>query len=473
MKNKSISFNFNLKLTLIYTCFFLLLVASNYAYFDYLLDQSIQERELDVLNTQVDELKAWYYEGGVPALKQRFQDHLQKLSRNDNSYFIRVVSPRGDVVFFYYPKGHEKFDYKILDRYLSQEKNYFLIDNDELEIPRWHVVSVPLESNLFLQVGTNGNSGLMLHQRLRDSVFKASIPFVFLCIIFGYFITDRSIRPIKNLLKTLREIIQTGQLSRRVKISKNRSDLEELGFLFNQVLERNENLLEGMRNTLDHVAHDLKTPMTRFRASIETTLGEENPSKDQLVKSLHDCMEESEDILKTLNTLMDVAEAETGVMQLQVNKINLSVLLKKLCDLYEFVAEEKNIQIVYCHDKDLFIHADEVRLQQALANILDNSIKYNKENGYVHINAEIKDNKALISIKDSGIGIASKEQEKVWRRLYRVDSSRTTKGLGLGLNLVDAIIKAHKGKIILESKAGYGAEFIVELPLHQDLSSDG
>lgn len=463
MKNRSISFNFNLKLTFIYTCFFLLLVASNYAYFDYLLDQSIRERELDVLNTQVDEFKAWYYEGGVPALKQRFQDHLQRLSRNDNSFFIRVVSPRGDVVFFYYPKGHDKFDYKILDRYLSQEKNYFLIDN-KAGAPRWHVVSVPLESDLFLQVGTNGNSGQILHQRLRDSVFKASIPFVFLCLLFGYFITDRSIRPIKNLLSTLREIMKTGQLSRRVKISKNRTDLEELGFLFNQILERNENLLEGMRNTLDHVAHDLKTPMTRFRASIESTLSTENPTKEQLTKSLHDCMEESEDILRTLNTLMDVAEAETGVIQLQTQEIQLAQLFKKLCELYEFVAEEKGVQVIYCHDNDLTIKADEVRLQQALANLLDNAIKYNKQNGYVHIHAYKHNSKIRISIKDSGIGIESKEQEKVWRRMYRVDSSRHTKGLGLGLNLVEAIVKAHNGKIILESKAGYGAEFIVELP---------
>lgn len=463
MKNRSISFNFNLKLTLIYTCFFLLLVVSNYAYFDYLLDQSIQERELDVLNAQVDEFKAWYYEGGVPALKQRFQDHLQKLSRNDNSYFIRVVSPRGDVVFFYYPKGHDKFDYKILDRYLSQEKNYFLIDH-QAGSPRWHVVSVPLETDLFLQVGTNGSSGQLLHDRLRDSVFKASIPFVILCILFGYFITDRSIRPIKNLLSTLREIMKTGQLSRRVKISKNRSDLEELGFLFNQILERNEQLLEGMRNTLDHVAHDLKTPMTRFRASIESTLSSENPTKEQLLKSLHDCMEESEDILKTLNTLMDVAEAESGVIQLQSNEVNLAHLFKKLCDLYEFVAEEKSVQILYCHDDSLKVKADEVRLQQVLANLLDNAIKYNKEKGFVHINAYKEENKIKISVKDSGIGIASKEHEKVWRRLYRVDSSRNTKGLGLGLNLVEAIVKAHGGKIILESKAGYGAEFIVELP---------
>lgn len=471
MKNKSVSFNFNLKLTLTYTCFFMLLVVSNYAYFDYLLDQSIQERELDVLNAQVDEFKAWYYEGGVPALKQRFQDHLERLSRNDNSFFIRVVSPRGDVVFFYYPKGHEKFDYKILDKYLSKEKNYFLIDNDP-KTPRWHVVSVPLETNLFLQVGTNGSSGIQLHQKLRDSVFKASIPFVILCILFGYFITDRSIRPIKNLLTTLREIIKTGQLSRRVKISKNRSDLEELGFLFNQILERNENLLEAMRNTLDHVAHDLKTPMTRFRASIESTLSEKTPSNEQLTKSLQDCMEESDDILKTLNTLMDVAEAETGVMQLQTKEVSLSQLFKKLCDLYEFVAEEKSVQIFYCHDENIFVEADEIRLQQAFANILDNAIKYNIKNGHVRILANIKNDKVIISVKDSGIGIDLKEQEKVWRRLYRVDTSRATKGLGLGLNLVQAIIKAHGGKIILESKAGHGAEFIVELPRHQVLTSD-
>ena len=238
--------------------------------------------------------------------------------------------------------------------------------------------------------------------------------------------------------------------------------MNELVALFNQMLDKNNTLIEAMHNSLDNVAHDLRTPMTRLRGIAELAL--QSPEKeDACQEALADCMEESERVLTMLNALMDVAEAETGTMRLNRENVSVPDTIRSVVDLYEIVAEEKQITIHADLPESLVIQADQTRLQQVLANLLDNAIKYSGAGKQVFISARQDEKEAMITIADQGMGIAPAEIEKIWDRLYRGDRSRSKRGLGLGLSLVRAIVEAHGGTSV-ESELNKGSTFTIRFP---------
>jgi signal transduction histidine kinase len=204
--------------------------------------------------------------------------------------------------------------------------------------------------------------------------------------------------------------------------------------------------------------------MTRLRGIAELALQSEEKG-DLLREALVTCVEESERILAMVNTLMDISEAETGTMHLNSDTVSVLALIEQVVELYRDVAEDKKISLSVNAPPELSITADRNRMLQVLGNLLDNAIKYTSSGGRVDIEASADRHQVVITVTDTGMGIPPEELAKIWDRLYRGDKSRSQRGLGLGLSLVKAIVKAHQGRVEVSNALGQGAQFILYLPV--------
>lgn len=263
---------------------------------------------------------------------------------------------------------------------------------------------------------------------------------VVVLVSFGisYFVVSR----INRIAVTAQWIISTGDLSQRIAIETQWDDLSNLAQVLNQFLEEIEVLMTGIREVSNNIAHDLRTPLARLRNDIESLKGRRVDERE-----LDALNAEIDRIMGMFHSLLRIANIEKGKRHQGLGSVKLCTLLQDVTELYEPVAEEKQIMLQLTCPAELEVRGDPDLLFQLFLNLLDNAIKFSPAGSAVKLYAKAEADAVAITVEDSGPGIPDNEKETVFRHFYRGDSSRSLPGNGLGLSLVKAVINQHHGKI--------------------------
>jgi heavy metal sensor kinase len=295
-------------------------------------------------------------------------------------------------------------------------------------------------------------------------IFITTMTFLLLlAALIGWFMARQALSGLGEVTRTAQQI-SGGTLEKRVPVNPRGDEIAQLAITFNQMLERIQRLVTGIKEMSDNIAHDLKSPITRIRGISEVTLTTET-SLDEYKSMAASTIEECDRLLDMINTMLIISKTEAGVKGSTGHELDLGAVVKDACTLFQPLAEDKGINMTWDIVRRFPITGDNRMIQRMIANLLDNAIKYTPSKGKIGVAIHNNEAESIsVSIKDSGIGISEKDLPHIFERFYRCDPSRAETGIGLGLSLARAIAQAHGGDIEVISNLEEGSTFIVTLP---------
>ena len=403
-------------------------------------------------------VEAAYAAGGVAGVR-RYAAALLRDDRGEE-ILIRLVAADGVTRLVVLPDEWEPGDVAALAGGVAA------IDNPR-EGRTLDVRTRRLASGELVQVGMTSDERADTLDALPRVFGFVAVPLVLLALVGGWAMARRALGPVRQLVGTLEAIVATGDVGARVPAG--RGEFGDLFRLFNAMLGRIEALVVRLGDTLDDVAHDLRTPLTAVRGTAELALSRDR-SADDYRAALARVAEAVQAAQDTLDTVMDTAEAQAGALALDLVPVGLGQLARDVADLYGLAADEKGVALTVepgtpepsAPEPD--VRADARRLRRALANLVDNAVKYTPPGGRVTVTVGQTATEAFVAVRDTGPGIAADELPLVWDRLYRAERTRHERGLGLGLALARAIAEAHGGRVEVQSTPGVGSAFTLALP---------
>ena len=453
-----------IRLAAIYSAVFAAGACALFGILYWFLAQSLEARDRAAVELRAGEYAQAYEQGGALALRARLN---ADASPDVRSLFVRLLGQGGETVFATVPSDwvEPKFEQRLVPDgwggWTTQQVHSVRVPRDAAR--DFSVASRVLSDGRLIQVARSTDSRAVLLAPLRADFAGVGAVALVLSLSAGTLLAWRATRPLREVANTARRILEEHDLSARIPAPRGSGELAVLARQLNTLLDKNSNHIRVLRETLDDLAHDLRTPLTRLRGTAELALRDGgNPAEAR--SALADCIEETDRVQHLLEALLDVTAAEAGALQLRRERMDLCALAARAADLYREVAEQKRIALVLDLPGSAEMDGDPVRIGQAISNLVDNALKYTPAGGRVAIAAAREPGTMVLTVSDSGPGVPAAEKEAVWRRLYRGDTSRSQRGFGLGLPLVRAVAEAHGGTATVGDSPGGGARFQLRFP---------
>ncbi len=310
------------------------------------------------------------------------------------------------------------------------------------------VAETQLKNGLKLTIGHEISDEKALLDHTFALVVGATLLTLFFSLIGGVWIGMRMLRRIDSVNRTATEIM-SGDLSQRLSVTARDDEIDEIATKLNQMLNRIEDLMKSMQQVTNNVAHDLRSPLTRLRNRLEVTLLEER-DPDSYREEMEGAIGDADSLIQTFNAMLSIARLEAGIDGAQWTDAPIGDLMEELSELYDAVAEDAGMQFEANIADNPIYYCNRHLIGQAVTNLLDNAIKYTPMPGKVSIELQGNDDEFEIVVRDNGPGIPVEERERVFERFVRLENERNSPGNGLGLSLVQAVVRIHRAQLKLE-----------------------
>jgi signal transduction histidine kinase len=412
-----------------------------------LLDRQVEA----AIRTDAQALAQRWEEGGVPGLVLAIEDRLAGDVEDDSIYLL--TDPEMQPVagnLSHWPEAVQRTDgwYELLVQRAGVRS-----------LARVHRYNLP--NGYHLLVGRDVRNRAQLRRLLTDALLWAMLVVAVMATAGGLIVRSLFRRTLANVSATA-SAIAAGDFAQRVKLSGRGDEFDQLAETINDMLDRITRLMDGVRQVSNAIAHDLRTPITRARTRLEdAALHAETPA--ELRAAIERAIADLDGIVAVFQALLRIAEIEAGSRRSAFKQIDLVPLLGSVAELYEAVAEEKDVRVVLDAPPRLAAYGDRELIQQAVANLVDNAVKFSPPGNQVRIHGEIGSTGVAIVVTDHGSGIPQSDRPRATERFFRGEAARSTPGAGLGLALVQAVAQLHGGELRL-AEAGPGLEATLLLP---------
>jgi len=430
-----------------------------------ILERNLQDTLAREAQTIGDALLSKISETGDPYVVNEIEEHFAPRTTN---HFLRVARASGEVIFQSGQPHDGSFDPERVPP-APPDAAASWHDDDMPNGRKLIVYSMTYTSpdgmQFTIQAGASNNPIREVLGSLIATLAIALPLMVTAAVAGGYLLMRNALRPLGQIA-TIAETITSRNLNERVPKSGTGDELEQLAESLNRMMARLEDSFQQIHRFSADASHEIRTPLAILRGELEDLLRSSHLTSE-LRESITSALEEAERLSRIVEQLLEMTRLEAGETMSKLQRFDLTELTQTAVDQLRLLADEKQIQLRFEGKKDLFILGDPFRVRQVVVNLVDNAIKYTSPGGSISVSSTLEGNKAVLEVRDTGIGIPETAIPHVFERFYRVegDRSRQLGGTGLGLAIVKSICTAFGGTVNVRSVSGSGTTFHVELPL--------
>lgn len=414
-----------------------IIAAFTFLYFS--IVPAIEEDAIARVNQDLKDLHDGYRAGGAEGAAHRIRLFLRDLSNYDAIYLL--LGKDGQKIAGNIDLWPDKAEFDKGWQMVSVKRS------EGSEPTLTGLRAVRLSDNDYLLVGRDARAIETLRRSAIQSLTAALAMTTLIAVGGGHLLSRFLLRKVKNVAITAEKIMQ-GDLSGRIPQSTDSDEFDQLAKSLNEMLSHIENLMESTRSVTDGIAHDFRSPLTRIKTRLEVVSRREHP-EDELRAAIASSLAEIDELLSTLNALMEIVRAEGKLSREQMTTIDLSILTRDVGELYQPLAEDKGLCLEINAGEPLSVHGHPALLAQAVSNLIDNAVKYTPSGETITLTTALGADGPFVAVADRGPGIPEDKRGEVIKRFIRLDDGRSTPGVGLGLSLVAAVAKQHGAQLVL------------------------
>lgn len=342
--------------------------------------------------------------------------------------------------------------------YYDKDERYI-----EITAPIMGTNSESVEKVMFVSIGTDS----IIHQKefIGHRVDVAIAVLMLILLVISYFVGEMLLKPVKQLTSSV-DAVSEGH-AEKILHETEYTETKRLSKAFNEMFGRMKKVDDSRQKFVSNVSHELKTPLTSMKVLADALLSQPDAPIEMYQEFMGDLSEEIERENKIINDLLSLVKLDKTDSVMNITTENINDLIERILKRLRPIAKQQNLEVVFESFRTVMAEVDETKLSLAISNLVENAIKYNHENGWVHVSLDADHKSFTIEVSDSGIGIPLADQPHVFERFFRVDKSHSREigGTGLGLSIARNAVVMHRGSIKLSSEPGKGTKFTVKIPL--------